>query len=64
MSDFPIDSPLYLLLGVHCLNGVIATIVAQSKGRNLSQWLILGLIGGTVALVAAIALKPVNKAED
>jgi hypothetical protein len=62
--DFPIDSTLYLLLSVHCLNGVIAAIVAQSKGRNLSKWLVLGLIGGTVALVAAIALKPVTKVED
>ncbi|MGA7935808.1 MAG: hypothetical protein WCA35_19815 [Kovacikia sp.] len=64
MSDFAFDSTLYVLLSVHCLNGVIAAIVAQAKGRNLSKWLALGLIGGTITLVAAIALSPIKKVED
>ncbi|KGF73584.1 hypothetical protein DO97_19120 [Neosynechococcus sphagnicola sy1] len=57
MSDLPIDATLYLLLNLHCLLGGIAAIIAQRKGRHLGRWLILGLVGGTLALVAAIALK-------
>ncbi|HBS71432.1 MAG TPA: hypothetical protein DEP38_26610 [Cyanobacteria bacterium UBA9226] len=45
---------LYLLLGLHCLIGITAAIVARKKGLNFQLWLILGLIGGTVALVAAL----------
>jgi len=34
--------------------GAIAALVAQRKGLNFCLWLILGLIGGTAALVAAL----------
>jgi hypothetical protein len=43
---------------VHCLLGVSATIVAVRKGRDWRGWLPIGLIGGTLALVIALRLKP------
>jgi hypothetical protein len=53
----PIDPLLYILLNLHCLIGGIAATIAYRKGRKLTTWLVLGLIGGTVALVAALLLK-------
>ncbi|MEB3337621.1 MAG: hypothetical protein VKJ46_09175 [Leptolyngbyaceae bacterium] len=38
----------------HCVIGGVAAIVAQRKGFPLRQWIILGQIGGTVALIAAL----------
>lgn len=58
MSEIPIDSSLYLLLSGHCLIGGVAAAIAFQKGRRLGVWLILGLIGGTAALVASLLLKP------
>ncbi|MGK7873343.1 MAG: hypothetical protein AB4426_08520 [Xenococcaceae cyanobacterium] len=52
-----IDSTLYLLFSAHCLIGVIAAVVAQQKGYSLGRWIILGLMGGTVALVFALWMK-------
>lgn len=57
MTDLPIDSTLYVLLNLHCLLGGIAAVIAARKGRRLSVWLLVGLIGGTAALIAAILLK-------
>ncbi len=58
MLNLPIEpGNLYLLLGLHCLIGVTAAIIAQKKGLNFRLWLILGLIGGTVVLVAALLKK-------
>jgi hypothetical protein len=34
--------------------GAIAALVARRKRLNFRLWLILGLIGGTAALVAAL----------
>ncbi len=51
----PFDDPAFLFASAHCLIGGLAAIVAQSKGRRLELWLIWGLIGGTVALITAIA---------
>ena len=48
---------LYLLLGLHGIIGITAAMIARKKGLNFQLWLILGLIGGTVALVAVL-LKP------
>jgi hypothetical protein len=56
--DLPIAANLYLLLGLHCIMGAIASLVARRKGLNFRLWLILGLIGGTAALVAALITKP------
>lgn len=58
MLNLPIEpGNLYLLLGLHSIIGVTAAIIAQKKGLNFPLWLILGLIGGTVALVAALLKK-------
>jgi hypothetical protein len=49
----------YLLpLTLHCLIGITAAIVAYQKGLNLKRWIVIGIIGGTPALIAAIAAKP------
>ena len=58
MSELPINSTHLFLLGIHFLNGAIATIVAQQKGYPLVKWLLIGLIGGTFALVLSLLLKP------
>lgn len=57
MTELPINSTHLLLLGIHFLNGAIATIVAQQKGYPLVKWLFIGLIGGTFALVLSLLLK-------
>ncbi|HEY9814900.1 MAG TPA: hypothetical protein V6D20_03730 [Candidatus Obscuribacterales bacterium] len=46
-------STILVLAVLHCVIGVTAALVAQRRGRRLGNWLILGLIGGTAALVAA-----------
>ena len=57
MSELPLDTNLYILLSLHCLIGGIAAIIAQQKGYRLGTWLILGLVGGTVALIVALWMK-------
>jgi hypothetical protein len=59
MIEFPLVPVLFLAI-FHCIMGGLATVVAVRKGRSLNLWLLFGLIGGTVALVAAIALKPLE----
>lgn len=54
--------PSYFMLLSHCLLGLVAAQVAQRKGRDLSFWLIWGAIGGTLALVSAIAAPALTKA--
>jgi hypothetical protein len=54
----PIDPVLYIVLNLHCLIGGIAAAIAYRKGRRLSVWLLIGLIGGTAAFIAALTLKP------
>lgn len=56
LTDLPIDSRIYLLLGLHCLIGSIAMGVAVQKGRQIWVWWLFGLIGGTAALLAALLL--------
>jgi hypothetical protein len=56
MESLPIDPTLYLLLNLHCIIGGVAAAIARAKGRSLGLWLILGLIGGTAALIAALFL--------
>ena len=41
----------YLLLWIGC--GVFSAIIAGSKGRSFGGWLVLGLIFGVFALLAA-----------
>ncbi len=57
MINFSLDSSWFYLLGIHCLNGTIAAIVANYKGYNFLKWLLYGLLGGTISLVWAIFLK-------
>ena len=51
----PTDNlPLIVLLTVlHCAVGTTAGLVAKRKGKNFPLWLVLGLIAGTFALIAA-----------
>lgn len=44
--------------------GVFAAIIASSKGRNFFGWLILGLLFGIFALLAAGFMPAVNKSEE
>ena len=57
MSDLPIDPAFYPLLLFHCFIGGIAAILAKQKGYSLWLWLILGFIGGTASLMAALLMK-------
>ena len=57
MFNFTPNSPWFLLLGIHCLMGAIAAIVAQQKGYRLEKWLLYGLLGGTISLIWALTLK-------
>ncbi|OIP68906.1 hypothetical protein [Planktothrix paucivesiculata] len=59
MFDSLNDPSVILTLAIlHGVIGAIAAFVAREKGRNYSQWLIIGLIGGTPALIVALLLKP------
>lgn len=58
MAELPINSTYLFLLDIHVLNGSIATIVAQQKGYPLVKWVLIGLVGGTFALVLSLLLKP------
>lgn len=57
MTDLPINPIVYLMLNLHCLIGGVAAVIARRQGRSLGLWLILGLIGGTVALIAVLLMK-------
>jgi hypothetical protein len=46
-----------LLLFYHCLIGGIATLVAVNKGYQKFNWLIFGLVGGTLAFFIALFLE-------
>ena len=37
ISELSFDSPIFILLSLHCLIGAIAAIVAQSKGYPLGK---------------------------
>lgn len=57
LSNIPDDRLVYLLAGLHCLIGLLATGVAYYKGRSLKRWLLVGLICGTPALLVALVMK-------
>jgi hypothetical protein len=38
---------------LHCTIGFAAALVAQRRGLPFRKWLVMGLVGGTVALIAA-----------
>ncbi len=52
----PEPSLVFLLMLLHCLIGLNAAIVADQKGYLFTFWLIIGLIGGTIGLIAALFL--------
>ncbi|MDJ0902230.1 MAG: hypothetical protein QNJ55_25850 [Xenococcus sp. MO_188.B8] len=56
MINLSLDTSWFYLLGIHCLNGTLAAIVANYKGYNFLKWLLYGSLGGTVSLVWAIFL--------
>lgn len=49
--------PYFLLLS-HCAIGLIAAQIAHQKGYDLGQWILLGTIGGTAALVRILTMPP------
>jgi uncharacterized membrane-anchored protein len=51
------DSTFYLLASLHCVIGTTAAIIAVNKGYSLWRWLLIGLVGGTFALVWSIFLE-------
>jgi hypothetical protein len=53
-------SVILTLAILHAIIGAIAAFVAQQKGRSYPRWLIIGLIGGTPALIVALLLKPTS----
>jgi hypothetical protein len=58
LLGLPESTTLFLLLNLHLAIGTLAAFTAQRKGRKLSRWLLIGWIGGTPALIAALRLKP------
>jgi len=57
VSQIPTDQLLYIIVGLHCVMGLLATAVAYYKGRNLKLWLFIGLTCGTAAFFAALVIK-------
>jgi hypothetical protein len=45
---------VFLLMLLHCLIGLTAAIVADTKGNSFLLWLIIGMIGGTFGLIASL----------
>jgi len=58
LSNLPLEPNPYLLLTLHCIIGIIAALLARRKGFDFRRWLIIGLIGGTPALIVALVVKP------
>ncbi len=56
----PSPESFFLLMLLHCLIGLMAGIVADTKGYSFLNWLIIGLIGGTIALIFSIRLPKLN----
>jgi hypothetical protein len=63
MFDFFINTDpifVFFLMLLHCLIGLTAGIVADTKGYFFPLWLFLGIIGGTFALITSLTLKSKN----
>lgn len=56
--DMLFNLPLIAIAGIlatmHCIIGLIAAIAAKRRGLNFRRWLGLGLLGGTIALIAVL----------
>lgn len=53
----PDPNLVFYLILLHCLIGLTAAIVADSKGYSFLIWLGIGAIAGTFALIASLTLK-------
>lgn len=63
MSEFFISTYpnfIFSLMLLHCLIGLTAGIVADTKGYFFPLWLLIGIIGGTFGLIASLTLKSKN----
>ena len=49
-----------ILMILHFFIGTAAAFVAKSRGNNFNLWLGFGLLGGTIALIAAFLLPAKN----
>jgi hypothetical protein len=43
-----------ILFTLHCLIGLGAALVAQQKGLSFRRWIWVGLLGGSIALIAIL----------
>jgi hypothetical protein len=57
----PSASLVFFLLLFHCLIGLGAAIVADLKAHSFLKWLIMGLIGGTFALIFSVVILKSNE---
>jgi len=57
MLESLLKIPIYIPLTLHCLLGIIAATIAYKKGYSLTSWTVIGLLGGTFALVTAVGMK-------
>lgn len=48
----------HLAPGAFVLLGIIGAFVAWHKGRSFFRWLLLGLLFGPFALIAALIVRP------
>ncbi|WP_373479868.1 hypothetical protein [Geminocystis sp.] len=48
---------IFVLMLLHCFIGLCAGIVADIKGYSFLLWLLIGLTGGTFALIASLRLQ-------
>lgn len=53
--SWPLETIIMMFL--HCLMGLVAARIAYQKGADLGQWLVLGIAGGTPALIVAMAMQ-------
>lgn len=63
MSEFFANTEpsfIFSLMLLHCLIGLTAGIVADTKGYFFPLWLLIGIIGGTFGLIASLTLKSKN----
>jgi hypothetical protein len=42
------------LMILHCVIGIAAAVVAMQRGLSFRRWIWIGLLGGTIALIAAL----------
>jgi hypothetical protein len=67
-SDLLLNLPLMplgiTLMSLYCVIGVIAAITAHQRGLSFQRWIWIGLLGGTIALIAALKTSPKTTSSD